>query len=145
MIQGLDLIGSCLDGGFLRIDGGIIGVRLDESHVIKEELVTTWCAELSLAEKDTDLGSRAVGIIGVDLDNQGHLVRGISLEHNMVDDRLLPTDPGPFVDRTVDDILGNAFRTRFLKRCKEAGIRGGISTTLPCGDGAFPDELARRF
>ena len=145
MIQGLYLIGSCLDGGFLGIDGGIIRVGLDESHVIKEELVTTWCAELSLAEKDTDLGSRAVGIIGVDLDNQGHLVRGISLEHNVVDNRFLSTDPGAFVDCTVDDILGNAFRTRFFKRCKEAGIRGGVRTTLPCGDGDFADELARRF
>ena len=111
--------------------------------MIEEELVTAGGAKLAVPEENTNLGSRPVGVVGVNFDNYRHLMRGIPLKGDVIDDRLVLTDPGPLVDGPVDDILGDALGPRFFKRGKEAGIRGRIGTTMAGGNGDFPDEFAR--
>ena len=113
--------------------------------MVEEELVTAWSTQLSITEKNPDLGSRSVGIVGVDLDDHGNLVWGISLEGDMIDNDLVLTDTGSLVDSPVNDILGDALGTGFFERGKESGVRCGIRTTLLRSDGDFSDELPCRL
>jgi len=137
-----DLVGTCLDGGLLEVDPGLVRIGLDETDMVKEELVAAGSTELSVTEENADLGGRAVGVVGVDLDDHRHLVGCIALEHNVVDDGLLTADSGPLVDGSLDDILGDALSTGLFQRSEEAGVVLRISAALTGGDRDFTDELA---
>ena len=120
MGQGLHLVGTRLDGGLFEIDTRLVGVGFHKADMVKEELVATRRAELAVTEEDANLGGRPVGVVGVNLDNHGHLVRGVPLEGDVIDDRLLPSDPGSLVDRAINDILGDTLGPRFLQRGEKA-------------------------
>jgi hypothetical protein len=141
--EGLDVLGAGFDGGGLDIDIGAGVVSLDDADVIEEEFVAAWCAELAgLFEEAADFGGGAVVVVGQDLDDDGDLVRGVALEHNVVHGQLVIAGAGAFLDGALDDIAADALPARLFDGGKETGVAGGIAAAHFRGDHDFLDQFA---
>src|SRR5579872_7365500 len=78
--QWFDFIGSGLDPGRFDIRFRILRVSLDDTGVIKEELVAPACAKLAFAKHVPNLRRGAVDVVRVGFDDDRHFVRSVTFE-----------------------------------------------------------------
>ena len=121
---------------------GVGMMRLDEADVVEEKLVAAGVAELAFLEQHADLRRGAVHVVGVDLDDDRHLVRRVALEHDVLHDELFVADARAFLDGALDDVAGDAFLPRLFDGGEEPGVHVGVRPAHLGGDRDFPDEFA---
>src|ERR1035437_6315857 len=104
----LEIVGARFDGGGFAVDVAVGVVRLDEADVLEEKLVAAGLAEHAPLEKVADLGRGALMIVGVDFDNDGHLMRRVALEYDVLHRGLFAADAGALGDGALDGVAGQA-------------------------------------
>ena len=117
-------------------------VRIDEPDVIEEELVAARRAELAaLLEKDPDLGSGAVVVVGENFDDHRHFVRRITFEHDVLHHELVVADARAFFDRALDDVTRDAGLARLFDDGCQPRVPGQLRPAQLRRDHDFFHEL----
>jgi len=137
----LDFVCARFDGGFFGISGIVGVVGFHEADVVEEKLVAAADAELASLEEDADLGGGAVLVVGIDLDDDGDLVRGVALEDHVIEDDLFAADPGAFLDGALDDVAGDGLLARLFESCEQPGITRRVRPAEFSSDHDFFDEF----
>ena len=138
MGEGRKIVCAGLDGGGFHIYSGIRVVGLDNSHVVEEKFITAGDAELSAFEKDAELGCGPVDIVGEDLDDDRHFVRGVALEDHVFKNEFVVANSSPFFDRLFDRITSHRGPASLFHNSKQPGIPLHIGTSrLRCNHDFF--------
>lgn len=139
--EGLEFVGAGFDGGGFAVDVWVGVVGFDESDAVEDEFVGAGGGELALAEEDADFGGGAVGVVGVDLDDDGDVVGGAAFVDDVLEGDLFVAGTGAAVDGTLDGVFGDAFAFGFFDGGEEPGVHGGIGVAHFSGEGDFADQF----
>src|SRR5436190_11465499 len=138
-----DILRAGFDRRRFNIRGGIGVMGFDQADVIEKELVAAGRAELTaFLEEHANLWRGAVVVVGQDLDDNRHLVRGVALENDMFHDELVVADARAFLDRALDHIARDAGFARLIDDGGEPGIPGRLSSAELRGDHNFFDKFS---
>ena len=138
----LHVLRSGLDRRGLDVRRRVRVVRLDEPHMVEEELVRSRRTELALFEKQAHLRRSAVVVVGHHLHDHRHLVWRVALENDVIHDQLLPADACALLDRTLDDIASHARPPGFLDGSEKARVRIRFGAAEFGRDHDFFDDFA---
>ena len=145
VVHDFEIVGAGLDRGGLEIGrrDGVVG--FDESDVLEEKLVTAAAAEDAALEKDPHLGRGALVVVGINLDDNGDFVRGVTFEDDVLEDQFFVTDAGALFDGPLDHVAGDAGLFGFFDGGEESGVGPEIGTTELGGDADFLGQLTGDF
>ena len=139
--QRLDFVGSGFDGGCFEVNIRIRVMRFDQADVVEDELVGARRGQLALAEQHAEFRRGAIDVVGVNLDDDRHVVRRAALIDDVLHHQLFLADAGPLVDGALDGVLGNALFFRFFNGGKKPGVHRRIWIAHPGGEGDFAHQL----
>jgi tetratricopeptide (TPR) repeat protein len=140
----LDFIGASFDGGGFAVRIGVRVMGLHQAGVIEEKLVPACRAELPLFEKHAYLWRRPIDVVGINLDDDRHLLRGVTLEDDVFDGELFCADARALFYGAVDGLAIDTFLLGLLNGGKKARVRPRIGSAHFGGDGDFPNKFGRR-
>jgi hypothetical protein len=123
--QGLDFIGARFDGGGFAVGLGVRVMGLHQAGVIEEKLVPARRAELAFLEKHAYLRRGAIDVVGVNLDDDRHLVRSVTLKDDVFDHEFFRADARALFDGAVDGLAVDTLLFRLFDGGKKAGFMPG--------------------
>ena len=97
-----------------------------------------------LAKDASDLGGRAVLVVGRRFHDDRHAARAVAFVDDLLEMLRIDALAGAAFDRTLDVVVRHALRPRHLDHAPEAGIGCWIATADPRRDADLFRELAER-
>ena len=142
MAERLKIVGAGFNRDGFEIDRGVGVVRFDETYMVEQKLVAVGGTQNTGLEKVTDFGGCALVIVGIDFDNDGHLVGRIAFEHQVLEGRLVTACSGALGDGTLDGFTGDVGLARLFQDREEPSIAGGITAAEFGCDRDFFNEFS---
>jgi len=144
MGQRREIVGARLDGRGLEVGVGVGRVRLDEADMVEKELVAVGRAEHALLEEHADFRRGAVHVVGVNLNDDRHVMRRAAFIGDVLHDHLFVADARALVDGALDGVFRDAFLLGLFNGGEQARIHRGIRPAHLGGDGNFANKFSGR-